>query len=394
MPPSSRQFRSSIDAAAQAALLDRELGLARLELRVVRLRQRESFRSAVGHRESRAALLVRWLDSAGGFGIAECSGRPDPYYNEEFLSGSLSLIRKFIVPLLDKRMTVRGLQQELGRIRGWNFTKAAVADSALDWLRRRGIHDLLDDWPAPRLERIPVGISLGIFPDSRQAIERVEQALADGYRRIKLKASPAAEMDVLRSALDACNGSERAIDANGSFSIEHMEMLLGLTRDGIDMMEQPFPPDRLDWHGGLRGGLGGTRLCLDESIESIGDLQSAAIIVGPHELNLKPGRVGGQLEACWLLQSCLSSGMGCWIGGMFETGIGRLANLRHAACLPDATAHDLSPSSRYFERDIVMQPLEMDDDGTIAIGNADPVELDEQAIDEMTEHKEVLEPGR
>jgi O-succinylbenzoate synthase len=66
---------------------------------------------------------------------------------------------------------------------------------------------------------------------------------------------------------------------------------------------------------------------------------------------------------------------------MFETGIGRALNVRFAAHLPNATAHDLSPSSRYFERDIVKQPLKMDTDGYMQVSQAKGVEIDEEAIE-------------
>ena len=100
------------------------------------------------------------------------------------------------------------------------------------------------------------------------------------------------------------------------------------------------------------------------------------------------------MHAVRILQHCVAGNLGCWIGGKFETGIGRIANLRYAACLPLATAHDLSPSSRYFHEDIVLNPLTMDPDGHIAIGAAPPVELDEDCISRLTEHVEILEPGK
>ena len=77
------------------------------------------------------------------------------------------------------------------------------------------------------------------------------------------------------------------------------------------------------------------------------------------ELNLKIGRVGGLLTSIEILEYCRQHDIPCWIGGMFETGIGRIWNLRLAAYLSQAKAHDLSPSARYFEEDLVQPGIQM-----------------------------------
>ncbi|MCB1187756.1 hypothetical protein KDL29_11375 [bacterium] len=376
-----------------ADLMEQPLGIHSMELRVVRLEQHEDFRSAIGMRSQRQALLVRLHARDGSFGIAECSGRPDPYYNEEFLSGSLQLLREFIAPLLDGSTSLAGLQRALSRIRGWNFTRAAVLDAAFDLQRRRGIPDLLDRLPGERLEKVPAGISLGIFADPESARKRINTAVSQGYRRIKLKLSPGMDRTVLEAALQESAGREVSLDANGSFGEDAMEQLVEFA-NCVAMVEQPFAPDRLDLHAALRCRLEGTRVCLDESIHSPGSLESALAIGALDELNLKPGRVGGQAAAVSLLERCRTLSLHCWVGGMFETGIGRLANLRYAALLPDATAHDMGPSSRYFRQDILQHPVLMDADGLIDTGEGHPAVLDEQAIERFTEHTEMLEAGQ
>ena len=50
---------------------------------------------------------------------------------------------------------------------------------------------------------------------------------------------------------------------------------------------------------------------------------------------IKPGRVGGYLEAVGVHDVCLAAGVPVWCGGMLETGIGRATNLALAA-LPES----------------------------------------------------------
>jgi hypothetical protein len=72
---------------------------------------------------------------------------------------------------------------------------------------------------------------------------------------------------------------------------------------------------------------------------------------------------------------------------MFETGVGRFSNLRIAARVRSAVAHDLSPSSRYFPRDVVAHPIDMDGEGLISLDNEHPVEIDEAALEEFTRRR-------
>ena len=69
----------------------------------------------------------------------------------------------------------------------------------------------------------------------------------------------------------------------------------------------------------------------------------AALPVRPTAVNLKPARMGGVLELLRCAAVCAEAGIGVYIGGMFEVGVGR-AQLRTLAALlcPDAT-NDIAP---------------------------------------------------
>ena len=128
-------------------------------------------------------------------------------------------------------------------------------------------------------------------------------------------------------------------------------------------------------------------MCLDESVESLGNLVSAHALGALDVLNLKPGRVGGMFASIHILEFCLEHQLPVWIGGMFETGIGRAANLRYAARLTADLAHDLSPSGRYFATDLVTEPIEMDPNGYVPVKEGHPVILDESVIEKLTVRK-------
>jgi O-succinylbenzoate synthase len=91
-------------------------------------------------------------------------------------------------------------------------------------------------------------------------------------------------------------------------------------------------------------------------------------------VNIKPGRVGGYLEARRIHDVCAAHGVPVWCGGMLETGLGRAPNLALAA-LPNFTLPgDTSASARYFRTDIT-EPFVLDS-GHLAVPDAPGIGVD------------------
>ena len=103
-----------------------------------------------------------------------------------------------------------------------------------------------------------------------------------------------------------------------------------------------------------------TPVCLDESIISVATADSAIAFGATSVINIKPGRVGGYLEAKAIHDLCRERGIPVWCGGMLETGIGRAANVALAALPGFMLPGDTSASSRYFATDIT-EPFVLDD---------------------------------
>ena len=82
---------------------------------------------------------------------------------------------------------------------------------------------------------------------------------------------------------------------------------------------------------------------------------------------MKIGRVGGYSEALPIHELCLERGVPLWCGGMFESGIGRAHNVALASLPGFTLPGDISASSRYFERDVIVPPVEVAKDGTVAV---------------------------
>ena len=372
-------------------LLSTPVTLDRLELIELSLPPCQVFTSAVGVRTVKRVLLVRWWDVDGQWGIGEASCRADPFYSGEFLDGAVLMIRDHLAPLLPARGSLSAFVAACGRIRGWPFATAAVLSALLDGLRRRGVPDPIDRWSGPRRHRVPAGISLGIFSDLPQTLDAVAAAVATGAPRIKLKLSPRMDPAVLPAVRAAFPTLPLSVDANGSFSGEHLDELAQLAALDLLMLEQPFPPGRLDLDQRLKGRAPALPICLDEGLTDLGAAITAHQLGVLDAANIKPGRVGGPLACDALLRWCTDSGVAAWIGGMFETGIGRHANLRAASCLPDARAHDTSAPSRYLVEDIIDPPLVMKD-GLIQLDDA-PVVVRWDRVSRACVRRLTVRPG-
>ena len=133
-----------------------------------------------------------------------------------------------------------------------------------------------------------------------------------------------------------------------------------------------------------------TPMCLDESITSARAAADAIALHAAAIVNIKPGRVGGYLEARRVHDVCAASGVPVWAGGMLETGLGRAANVALAA-LPNFTLPgDTSASDRYYRTDITA-PFRLED-GQVRVptGPGLGVEPDPDALGRATTGTEWL----
>ncbi len=372
--------------ASIKTFLNRGVSLEKLELVVVDLPQIKPFRSAIGVRTSRKALIIKWHTKEGSVGYGECSCRPDPFYSHEFVDGAIKVIQEFIFPLLKSATTYGQVLTALSKIRGWNFTKAAIEFAMNNAIKKSTSKGILEAWNRPKLDKVPVGISMGLFNSSQEMVKAIQTAEAEGYKRLKFKINPAYASSNILEHLQACKHPNLSFDANGSFNQDDFNKLEQFASLSY-MIEQPFAPGNSYLQAEFEKD--NTKLinCPDEEIETLGQLIEQKDNLS--ELNIKPGRVGGLFKTIEMIEYCFANNISVWIGGMFETGIGRVQNLQIASFLVDAKAHDQSPSNRYFKKDVLKQPIEMEN-GFINSSYFLNLKIDEEVFDELTINKLTL----
>jgi o-succinylbenzoate synthase len=326
-----------------------EVALVGVELRLVRLPLAEPFTTALGTRRRRDVVIVRTLVDDGPDGWGECVAEPDPTYWPEYAVGALDVLEHHLVPrLLDGR--------SLRQVRGHQMARAALECAALDAGLRAEGRSMASFLGATR-PVVPTGIAVGRTRTVDDLVDVVLRWHGEGHRAFKVKIQPGWDVEPLRAVRREV-GDEVALlaDANGSYRSDAVDELATLQRvagDDIDLvaLEQPFAPDDLVGHARLAREID-RPVCLDESIGSLGQLESALALGACGAVSLKAGRVGGLVEARRIHQRCRDEGVSLRCGGMLETGLGRALNLAVAALPGCNLPPDLGPSSRYFATDL------------------------------------------
>jgi O-succinylbenzoate synthase len=341
-----------------------------LELREVALPLVRPFRTSFGEEKEKRAILVRALlttDGGEAEGWGECVSSADPLYSEEWLEGSWLVLSKYLCPAVleaGRLQDPSAIEEHLSAIRGHPMAKAAVIAAILDaWLRAR--EESLADFLGAVHDRIPCGVSVGIAPTVPALLEEIRGYLDRGYRRIKLKIEPGRDLSVVAEVRAALPETPLSVDANAAYDLSSVSLFEALDELGLLMIEQPLGHDDFLDHARLQQRLR-TPICLDESIRSEHDAALAIQLGACRVINIKPGRVGGLLEAKRVHDVAAKSDVPVWIGGMLETGIGRAPNLALAALPGVRFPGDTSASDRYFPEDLT-EPFVLAPDGTMAV---------------------------
>jgi O-succinylbenzoate synthase len=335
------------------------------ELRRVRLPLVEPWRTAHGVTETRDVLLVRAVyEHAEGWG--ECVAMGEPTYSAEYTDGALDVLRRHLLPriLSGRPSSPEAVDALLRPVKGHPMAKAAIELAVLDAEGRASGRSLADLLGATR-QKVTAGVALGLTDSISDLLDRVEQRVGEGYRRVKLKVTPGWDLEPVAAVRERFGDLLLQVDANGAYRLEDANHLKALDDFALLLIEQPLPEDDLAGHAALAAQLK-TPLCLDESIVSAGSARTALTMGACRIINVKAGRVGGYVEAVRIHDACADVDVPVWCGGMLETGIGRVANLALAALPAFSLPGDLSPSDRYYREDIA-EPVSLNPDGTIDV---------------------------
>ncbi len=309
------------------------------------------WRTSYGQDDSIHSLLVRVIS-----GDLEAWGEATPFerpeYSSEWAHGGLDLLRSCLAPACVgiELATARNVRAPLDRYKGNHFAKAALETAcwALEArLTGRSLRELLGG----RRDAVEVGADFPVMDSFEELVAAIGGAVDEGFRRVKLKFRRGWDLPMLEVVRSHFPDLVVHVDCNNAFSLEDLDLLRGLDRFGLAMVEQPLHHDDLHHHAALARMIE-TPICLDESITTPARARLAVELGSCRWVNIKPGRVGGLAAAVEVHDILREAGIPCWVGGNLESAIG--ASIATAFGTLDNFSYpaDIFPTDRLYREDL------------------------------------------
>lgn len=340
-----------------------------LTLREVRMELRHPFETSFGVTRARRILLVE-VTAEGVTGWGEITTGEGPFYSAETTETAWHMVHDFIAPMVVEKnfSSATGVVSQLAPIRGHHMAKAGV-EAALWDIEAQQKSLPLSRLIGGELEEIACGVSVGLQPSTKVLLEKIEDELAAGYHRIKIKIKPGQDLDLVRAVRERFPQVKLMVDANSAYRPGDTPHLKQLDDYCLMMIEQPLGYDDIFEHAQLQAQLR-TPICLDESITNEPQARAALEIGACRVVNIKLGRVGGYTEARRVHDLCRARSIPVWCGGMLESGVGRAHNIALSSLPGFTLPGDVSASRRYWNEDVIDPEVEVTPQGTITVPTA------------------------
>ena len=338
-------------------------------LREIHLRLKSPFETSFGTVQNRRILLVEVI-AGGASGWGEVTTGETPGYNAETTDTAWHILTDFIGPFVLGKTLAHAFDfpELVGHIRGQEMAKSGIENALWDAEAK------LAGIPLSRLlggtkQHVDCGVSLGIRENPQALLSKVDEELARGYQRIKLKIKPGKDYDFVRAVREVFPRILLSVDANSAYRPEDAGHLARFDEFNLLMMEQPLYWDDIYAHAKLQAQIK-SPICLDECIHNTRHALAAIELKACRIINIKVGRVSGHAEARLLQAACRARGIPVWCGGMLESGIGRAHNVAMSTLPGFTLPGDVSASSRYWDEDIIEPEVKVSREGTIQVPTA------------------------
>ncbi|WP_066386237.1 o-succinylbenzoate synthase [Neobacillus mesonae] len=328
------------------------MNLALIELFIIEMPLKSPFITHLGTVRDREGIIVKVTDNDGVSGMGEGVAFSTPWYTEETVKTSIHMISDVLIPLL-KKHPVNHPEEAAAlfqSVRRNNMAKAAIETALWDLYAKKKGQPLSKAIGGTR-EVVASGVVVAV--DSiKNALKQIEEYVAEGYQRIKVKINPQQDYEFLAEIRKCYPDLPIMADANSAYTLRDLDRLKALDELNLMMIEQPLSPNDIIQHAALQKELQ-TPICLDESIVNFEDARNAVELGSCKVINIKVGRVGGLTEAKRIHDYCFQHNIPVWCGGMIEFGISRAHNIALASMPGFSIPGDISSSSRFWEEDII-----------------------------------------
>ncbi|QOR65980.1 o-succinylbenzoate synthase [Cytobacillus suaedae] len=360
--------------------------IKKITLHLVGMKLVSPFKSSLEVVSARESILVEVQDDNGMVGWGEVVAFSSPWYTEETIKTCWHIIEDFLIPKLLRAEISHPNEIEFlfKGIKRNHMAKAGVELAIWD-LYAKQHHQPLAEVLGGTRNKIEAGVVIGI-ESIESMLDKIAKHVDEGYKRFKIKIEPGKDVEIVNSIRQHFPELPLMADANSAYTLNDINKLKELDTYDLMMIEQPLSSDDIVDHSKLQKELN-TPICLDESIVSVEDARKAIELGSCKIINIKAGRVGGLQEAKKIHDLCLENNIPVWCGGMLETGISRAHNIALASLSNFIIPGDISASSRYWEKDVIIPEVSIND-GLIEVPTSPGIgfEINREMISKHLKH--------
>lgn len=303
----------------------------RLNAEIVTVHTTHPFIIARGGQSEYRVVWVRLVDNDGAEGWGEAS--PSRYYGETADTVMVALQR--LAPVLEHAdaWSIDAIERELEKTLRWNASARCAVSAALHDLaaKRLGV-PLWKLWGLDAKAAPLSSFTIGIAPDEATLRARVREAAA--YPILKIKLGSSWDKEVLRIVREEAPTATLRVDANCAWTAKQaLGMLDALNAVGVDMLEQPLPPEDLAGIKFVRD-RANIPVVVDESCLVASDIPKLEGMVDG--INIKLAKCGSLREALRMIAVARAHGLRVMCGCMVETTLGIAAAAHFSPLLDDA----------------------------------------------------------
>ena len=221
-------------------------------------------------------------------------------------------------------------------------------------------------WPPPVRDRVAVNALVPpVSPERAAALAAA--AVADGFRCVKVKVGPGADVDRVAAVRDAVGPHVALrVDANGSWDHDDaVAALERLSRFALELAEQPVAA--IEDLARLRRRVG-VALAADESVRGLADARAMARLHAVDAVVVKVQPLGGVAAAMEVVDAARVPAL---VSSLYETSVGLAAGLALAAALPELPYACGLGTAALLVADVVADPL-VPVQGELAVRRPEP----------------------
>lgn len=340
----------------------------------------------------KTAIIIKIYSSDGIIGWGESPQLETPWYISETIKSGWNMLKDIYIPrLLDLKIEKpKDIIDEFSWIQGNQLCLAAIDAAIMDIFAQRSNLPLWKYINGER-EEIEAGASIGIHETPEALLETSFAKQEEGYKRLKIKIKPGKDIEYIKYLKKHLNYIPIMIDANSAYTLNDIDLFKKLDQFNLMMIEQPLENRDFVHHSILQKNIE-TPVCLDESIHSIYDAETAAALKSCKIINIKPPRVGGIQNTIKMQTYLEENNIPVWCGGMLETGIGRMFNMACASLSNFSLPGDMRPPLDFLEMDIVDNNFNMTKDGTFKLPDNPGIgiTINKKALEKYTVDKKIF----